>query len=243
MVLEFVSATPLSEVLSGADAADEASMRELGAEVGRILGCIGHVTFDRPGFFGNADLVVGANLGDDMEPWSKQLPVVALNCMVAAPEGRLGPGERDACIDLCREHAPALQRIDDQSRLVHADANPKNVLVSRGPEGWRVDAVLDWEFSFSGSPYADAANMTRFGGDYPLGFSDGFQSGFGASQSDNSNKDWAYLGRVMDMFALSDLVTRPAGHPVADRAAAEIRRWLAEGVPDSAWSKRSGGER
>jgi hypothetical protein len=45
--------------------------------------------------------------------------------------------------------------------------------------------------------------------------------------------DWPYLGRLLDMFALSDLVTRPAGHPVADRAAVEIRRWLASGVPRS----------
>jgi hypothetical protein len=35
----------------------------------------------------------------------------------------------------------------------------------------------------------------------------------------------------MDMFALSDLVTRPVGHPVADEAAGEIRRWLADGIP------------
>lgn len=33
------------------------------------------------------------------------------------------------------------------------------------------------------------------------------------------------------MFALSDLVTRPEGNPVADQAAAVIRRWLADGVP------------
>jgi hypothetical protein len=35
----------------------------------------------------------------------------------------------------------------------------------------------------------------------------------------------------MDMFALSDLVTRPDGHPVADQAAVEIRRWIAAGIP------------
>jgi hypothetical protein len=35
----------------------------------------------------------------------------------------------------------------------------------------------------------------------------------------------------MDMFALTDLITRPEGHPVADRAAAEIRRWLRDGIP------------
>ncbi|WP_285776875.1 phosphotransferase [Microtetraspora sp. NBRC 13810] len=33
------------------------------------------------------------------------------------------------------------------------------------------------------------------------------------------------------MNALSDLVTRPAGHPVADQAAQRIRDWVAEGVP------------
>jgi hypothetical protein len=33
------------------------------------------------------------------------------------------------------------------------------------------------------------------------------------------------------MFALSDLVTRPLGHPVADQAAEVIKRWIAEGVP------------
>jgi len=43
--------------------------------------------------------------------------------------------------------------------------------------------------------------------------------------------DWDYLGRVLDMFALSDLVTRPPGHSVADQAAGQIRRWIANGVP------------
>ena len=43
--------------------------------------------------------------------------------------------------------------------------------------------------------------------------------------------DWAYLGRVLDMFALSDLVTRRAGNPVAGQAAALIRQWVAVGVP------------
>jgi len=38
---------------------------------------------------------------------------------------------------------------------------------------------------------------------------------------------------VLDMFALSDLVTRPTSHPVADQAAGQIRRWTADGVPRS----------
>ncbi|MDP9430892.1 MAG: hypothetical protein M3Q47_19445 [Actinomycetota bacterium] len=43
---------------------------------------------------------------------------------------------------------------------------------------------------------------------------------------------WVYLGRVLDMFALSDLVTHPLGHPVADQAAAQIRYWVPHGIPD-----------
>jgi hypothetical protein len=99
--------------------------------------------------------------------------------------------------------------------------------------GWRVDAVLDWEFSFSGCPYADAANMTRFSDDYPADFTEGFRSGFARHQPAGlpCARDWAYLGHVLDMFALSDLVTRPAGHSVADQAAGRIRRWIADGVP------------
>jgi aminoglycoside phosphotransferase (APT) family kinase protein len=236
MVLEYVTGTLLSEVLSSADEADEADeanqtdFGELGAEVGRAFAAVGAVTFGRPGFFVDADLAAG-----EMPPWSAQLTEMAETCMASVPATRLDPATRQAWIALCAAHAPALARVDDQARLVHADANPKNVLVSRGRDGWRVAAVLDWEFSFSGCPYTDFANMMRLSGDYPAAFVDGFRSGFAAALPADlaRDEDWPYLGRVMDMFALSDLVTRPPGHPVADQAAAEIRRWLTHGIPDA----------
>jgi len=224
MVLEYVAGTPLSDVLPGGGD----GMAGLGAEVGRVIAGIGAVTFDRPGFFGDPDLGVR-----EMPPWSRQLPEMTAACMDAVPRERLDPAVRRAWARLCAAHAPALAAIDGHARLVHADANPKNILVTRLGGGWRVDAVLDWEFSFSGCPYADAANMTRFSGDYPAGFTDGFRSGFAGHQPVGlpRTRDWAYLGHVLDMFALSDLVTRPPGHPVADQAARQIRRWIADGVP------------
>jgi aminoglycoside phosphotransferase (APT) family kinase protein len=233
MVLEYVAGTLLSEVLSSADEADEANQAdfgELGTEVGRAFAAVGAVTFGRPGFFVDADLAVG-----EMPPWSSQLTEMAKTCMASVRAARLDLATRQAWIALCAAHAPALARVDDQARLVHADANPKNVLVSRVRGGWRVAAVLDWEFSFSGCPYTDFANMMRLSGDYPAAFVDGFRSGFAAGLPADlaRDEDWPYLGRVMDMFALSDLVTRPLGHPVADQAAAEIRRWLTHGIPDA----------
>jgi aminoglycoside phosphotransferase (APT) family kinase protein len=224
MVLEYVAGTPLSDVL----AADGDGMAGLGAEVGRVIAGIGAVTFGRPGFFADRDLAV-----HDMPPWSRQLPEMAAACMDAVPGERLAPGERRAWAELCAAHAPALAAVDGHARMVHADANPKNVLVTRVRGGWRVDAVLDWEFSFSGCPYADAANMTRFSDDYPADFTEGFRSGFARHQPAGlpRARNWTYLGHVLDMFALSDLVTRPAGHSVADQAAERIRRWIADGVP------------
>jgi aminoglycoside phosphotransferase (APT) family kinase protein len=227
MALEYVSGTPLSEVLDR-PGPHGSSLGGLGVEVGRVVATIAGVTFDRPGFFTDADLTVDAQL-----PWSRQLPDVVAAWLPKVPPDRLDPVTAAAWLELCVAHAPALTRIDHQARLVHADVNPKNILVDRQDSGWQVTAMLDWEFSFSGSPYADAANMMRFGTDYPPAFLSGFRDGFAAHQPADLPlpADWAYLGHVFDMFALTDLLTRPRDHPVSDRAAAEIRRWVAQGVP------------
>ncbi|HEY3749096.1 MAG TPA: phosphotransferase [Pseudonocardiaceae bacterium] len=226
MVLDYIVGTPLDQVLADAGGAEA----RLGAEIGRTAAAISSTRFDQPGFFADAQLRV-----TPQSPWSEQLPGMVDGCMTTTPDERLDVATRSAWAALCATHAQALTAVDHQSRLVHADFNPKNILVTQVADAWRVEAVLDWEFSFSGCPYADAANMARFGADYPPGFLDGFRAAFADHQPAGLDlvPDWAYLGRVMDMFALSDLVTRSVGNPIADQAAQEIRRWVAEGVPDS----------
>ncbi|GLY79939.1 phosphotransferase [Actinoallomurus iriomotensis] len=228
MLVEYVPGTLLDRVLATGD--DGAGMRALGAEVGRVVAGIAAVRFDRRGFFTGDPPAVGPE-----RPWSEQLPAFAEKCMGATPGSRLDEAARRSWAGLCGAHAPALTAVDDHARLVHADVNPKNILVARVGGGWRVEAVLDWEFAYSGCPYGDAANMARFGDGYPAAFLDGFGTGFADHRPAGSplHEDWAYLGRVLDMFALSDLVTRPLGHPVADQAAERIRRWTTEGVPRS----------
>ncbi|MEW9551084.1 phosphotransferase family protein [Nonomuraea sp. NPDC050783] len=237
MLLEYVPGTPLSHVLEvGRHGPREPrkphDLHGLGVEVGRVVAAVGAVTFDRPGFFGGEGLAAGTE-----QPWSAQLPGFAAACMAAEPvQERLDAATRREWAALCAAHAPALARVDRHSRLAHADVNPKNILVSPvAGGGWRVDALLDWEFAYSGCPYGDAANMLRFGADYPAPFVAGFRAGFAAHQPAGAplDRDWAYLGRVLDMFALSDLVTRPRRNAVVDRAAEEIRRWTAGGLPDA----------
>lgn len=228
MALEYVQGTLLSEVLSRPGELNAAAARALGAEVGRVVAGIGAARFADPGFFVDEALAVRRE-----RPWSQQLVEVAEACMADAPPARLDPAVRGAWVNLCAIHAPALAAIDTQARLVHADINPKNILVSGLGTQWRVEAVLDWEFAYSGCPYGDAANMARFAADYPPGFADGFRTAFAEHQPDDLPlvDRWARLGRVLDMFALSDLVTRPVGHAVADQAAEQIRRWVAHGLP------------
>ncbi|WP_157756578.1 phosphotransferase [Plantactinospora sp. KBS50] len=228
MVIEYVDGVMLSGLLGQGDLGRSA-FGELGAEVGRAVAGIGAVRFDRRGFFVDGDLSV-----KEERPWSQQLAEVAESCMAAAPEDRLDGVTRRAWVRLCEVSASALAGVDDHARLVHADINPKNILVSPAGLGWRVAALLDWEFSYSGCPYGDAANMLRLGAEYPEGFLDGFRAGFVEGQPADLPlvENWAHAGRVLDMFALSDLVTRPLGHPVADQAAEQIRHWVRHGVPD-----------
>jgi aminoglycoside phosphotransferase (APT) family kinase protein len=228
MVIEFVDGDVLSAVLARGDLS-RPDAGELGAEVGRVVAGVAAVEFGRPGFFADGALTV-----KEEPPWSQQLAGLAAGCMAAVPEGRLDDGTRRAWARLCEVSAPALEIVDAHSRLVHADVNPKNVLVGRAAGGWRVAALLDWEFSYAGCPYGDAANMARFGAGYPAGFLDGFRAGFTERQPPGLPLvgDWAHVGRVLDMFALSDLVTRPVGHAVADQAAEQIRLWVRDGVPD-----------
>ncbi|GGL15389.1 phosphotransferase family protein [Mangrovihabitans endophyticus] len=225
MVIEHVKGTLLEHALATMTH-DPPSARALGAEVGRVAAAVSAVRFARPGFFTGADLAVGPQ-----PPWSQQLAPFADGCMATVPEERLDAATRRAWAALCARRAPDLREIDEHARLVHADLNPKNILVSGTGPAWRVEALLDWEFSIAGCAYGDAANMARFGADYPDGFLAGFTAAFAAHQPDElpPPAHWQRLGEVMDMFALSDLVTRPAGHLVADRAAGVIRRMIRAG--------------
>jgi aminoglycoside phosphotransferase (APT) family kinase protein len=50
-----------------------------------------------------------------------------------------------------------LEELGAESRLIHGDFNPTNILVHNGS----VSGILDWEFSMSGTPYMDIGNLFR----------------------------------------------------------------------------------
>lgn len=67
----------------------------------------------------------------------------------------------------------------DVPRLVHGDLWTRNVLVDRGPQGWRISALLDAERAFFGDPAAE----------WIFGFLEipqGFWDGYGRSLAEHS---------------------------------------------------------
>lgn len=210
LVTEYLPGILLDRALS-----DGVDLSGLGQAVSESLSRVGLVELPHPGFFRDATLSVAPQ-----PPWSVLLPRVAAQCM--RDQHRLDAQEQRGWLALCERAVPALEAVDCQARLVHGDANPKNVLVQRVGDCWQVAAWLDWEFAHSGCPYADAANMLRFTEDYPPDFVDGFTQAYAADRS-----DWLDLGRAFDLFSLSQLLTRAVGHPIGDRVEVLVRRMLA----------------
>lgn len=222
LLSRFVPGTLVSDLLPGMSGQEAA---RLGRAVGRVLAGIGTVSFAGPGFFAGPELEpspVPADTGD--------LPAFVDRCLrAAAPSAVLTPGESDAIRRLASTSAPLLAQgpVANASELVHADFNPKNLLAQRGEGGWTVTAVLDWEFALSGSPLLDVGNMLRFEEEYPAGFVTGFVDGF-TPAGGSLPAGWRQISRALDLFALADLLTRPADHRYFRRAVVALRRQIAD---------------
>jgi aminoglycoside phosphotransferase (APT) family kinase protein len=63
----------------------------------------------------------------------------------------------DAIFTILANQRARLDELDGESRLVHGDFNPTNILIHRG----KVSGILDWEFCHSGTPYMDVGNLLR----------------------------------------------------------------------------------
>lgn len=240
MLSRFVPGAPLGEVLAGAGgtggatgttgargaarAAAGGDAAALGAAAGAALAAIGTVGFSQPGFFDDAGL----------HPQSEGMPAGLADfvdqCLAAGPAPEvMSAAELAGLRALARDDAPLAGLSDGESRLVHSDYNPKNLLVGRKQRdggGWSVRAVLDWEFAFSGSPLHDVGNMLRFQWELPPGyaaaFADGFRRGGG-----HLPPDWRRISQALDLYALADLLTRPVTHRYFGRALTAVRARLA----------------
>ena len=59
--------------------------------------------------------------------------------------------------EIVKVESGRLGELESDSRLVHGDFNPTNVLINKRV----VSGVLDWEYGHSGTPYMDIVNLLR----------------------------------------------------------------------------------
>lgn len=207
---------------------DEAG--EIGAVLGEAFGRLNHLSLGRAGFFGGPDL--GLSPWPDTSPAQMLLDYSRPLIWNDVARAALGPDTAERLWQLTGQHAPLLNALAKEAHLVHADANPKNVVVQRTPEGWRLGAVLDWEFAFSGASLTDLGNLLRFearetqraaSSPYAAGVVRGWAAGGGATP-----EGFLAMARTLDLYSLLEFVNRPeaALHPAA---LALIRRTVASG--------------
>ncbi|MEI5673838.1 MULTISPECIES: phosphotransferase family protein [unclassified Nocardioides] len=177
---------------------DEAGRRLLGRRLGSLVADLGGMPQLSDGPFVDGDLRIG--------DWG--LPD-GLPELVATVRPELGAVAADAQ-DL----------LDTVSRrvLVHADLNPKNLLVD--PDTLEVTGLVDWEFAHAGHPFTDLGNLLRFERDPVL--TTAVLQEYG-ERRDVDPADALALARAADLWALVDLAARPEANPVAARADRLVR--------------------
>jgi aminoglycoside phosphotransferase (APT) family kinase protein len=107
-------------------------------------------------------------------------------------------------------------------RLIHCDYNGSNLMV-RGSE---IVAVIDWEFSFAGSPAIDFGNLLRNHPDEP--FQDAVAAGYRAAGG-HLPEQWRKLARISDLTSWAEFLHRPVVDPIlVQDALAAIRATIAD---------------
>ncbi len=197
---------------------DEVS--SMGETVGVTLAAIGRIVFDRVGFFSGPDLV------PTPDERLANLPLFMDDCIGQMIEREtLTSNERRRLVNMIASYTP-LMRIKDAGVLVHADFSLTNIIVRPDKGRCQVRSVLDWEFSFSGSPLFDLGGVLRRRDMLPASFIEHFLRGYTESGGymPSDRKD---LLVILDLSSLVvECLTRRQGNPFFGEEVNFVRRRL-----------------
>jgi aminoglycoside phosphotransferase (APT) family kinase protein len=207
-------------------AADEPLRHRLGEAVAGVLTLLATERMPRPGQFVDASLDPAPFPPDAGDP----LDFLAARRRTPWFAG-LTDAERDGLRAVARR-ARTLTATPARTALVHADFNPKNLLVDPATGG--VTGVLDWEFAYAGAPLGDLGNLLRFEADPVFAAA---AAGTYTDRAPDVPPDWLEVARALDLYALIDLAARDAATPVVTAArdlllATARSRTLAAGRPN-----------
>lgn len=177
-----------------------AEVAEACASAGAVLAAIHRFAFAAPGFLGPR-LEIAEPMGYS---W-----LTGVREFFAQDRARelVGSELAQQVVQLVDREGWRLDAVWSQSRLAHADYKPWNLLVRRGPHGWRISAVLDWEFSLSAPPLCDVGIFLRYASrlapEYETSFLAAYVAAGGVLPPDARN-----MARLIDLVSLWTFLER-----------------------------------
>ncbi|HEX2915898.1 MAG TPA: aminoglycoside phosphotransferase family protein [Chloroflexia bacterium] len=203
-IFEWMPGVLLEELLS---AVNTTEMQAVGRAVGETLAGIGKYQFEQAGFFG-PDLKFAApqvEQAGEEQGWRAYLESCLENPICAE---RLDKTLKTRLTQFIRTNAHQVEALGEQKALVHADFNPSNILMVQTETGWRVSAVLDWEWAHSGTPLFDIGNLFRDRGYSLTNFETGFVEGYRRAGGELP-ENWKQVSRLLDLINLCEFLTVP----------------------------------
>jgi aminoglycoside phosphotransferase (APT) family kinase protein len=96
--------------------------------------------------------------------------------------------------------------------LSHGDLGHRNVLVYQAGDRWRINGVIDWETTTTGSPLVDIGSLFRYSKRYDAAFAAGFERGYRDGGGDLP-EGWLLTSRLLDATWLVDMLDDEQEHP------------------------------
>ncbi len=200
LLMRYVEGISFRELKRSGDAR---AISEAAYSTGETLAAIGRTTFGKAGW-----LAPGPKVAEPLLEGADATPRFVDLCLASEHlQQRVNEELREEVHSLVWSWAKRLAELDEETRLVHGDFGKRNLLVRNGEEGWRVVAVLDWEFAISGSPLADVGHFLRYEKAarpvFEPHFSEGYVQGGGRLP-----EDWRRVAQVVELTALCESLTR-----------------------------------
>lgn len=192
-VVDWLPGRPLTHVLAD----DDVDALALGAAVGACLAPLHALPVEGVGLFG-PDLSLARRFESVRHSFDD---LVGYSLTRGRARRRLGPERVRRLQAALPGWGEQLAPLEAHRGLVHGDAKASNLLVARVGRGWRVQALLDWEFACAFTPLLDVAIFARHREALPLGLLDGFVRGYRGAGGWLPD-DWQALTRVVDLMNL-----------------------------------------
>lgn len=218
-IIAWCDGLPFTELIARGD---REAIGSAARSAGSILASIQRHTFSGSGELG-PDLTIVAPLPGGGAGFAE-----FIGQMAQRPRTRRRLGEElvHGVRRLVRQRRGALEDEQHAPVLMHADYKPENLLLRDKGDGWRVAAVLDWEFACSASRLFDPGLFLRRAHLLPPAYGDGFAAAF-AADSGPLPSDWRERARLHDFVNLLDFLDLPDERPVLF---SDVRALVAESI-------------